>query len=192
VHFFLWLLSQNRLLTRDNLQKRRVVDDPTCLFCSKQEFICHLFFECIVAVSVWRLIYEILDVDIGRDYESMAKLWIANKKHLITNVVSSATLWSLWKLRNELCFQGVVWIGMRMVLVRVSRMLRGWLPLYKKEAGKQLESLIVKLEESSRHPALLTWRQEIVGASSSQLDQLDAQSSTSARSSSVVLESFEP
>lgn len=58
-----------------------------------------------------------LCVDIGCDYESVAKYWIANKKHLITNVVSSVVLWSLWKLRNELCFQGVVWLGMKMVLI---------------------------------------------------------------------------
>jgi hypothetical protein len=33
IHFFLWLLSHNRLLTRDNLSKRRDVDDPSYLFC---------------------------------------------------------------------------------------------------------------------------------------------------------------
>ena len=120
VHFFLWLLSCNRLLTRDNLKKRRDVSDPTCLFCSEQESISHLFFECIVAVNVWRIISEVLGVDVGSDYESVAKFWIANKKHVITNVVSSAVLWSLWKLRNELCFQGVVWLGLKMVLIRIT------------------------------------------------------------------------
>ena len=30
VQFFLWLLSKNKLLTQDNLAKRRKVDDPTC------------------------------------------------------------------------------------------------------------------------------------------------------------------
>jgi hypothetical protein len=29
VQFFLWLLSNNRVLTRDNLAKRREVNDPT-------------------------------------------------------------------------------------------------------------------------------------------------------------------
>ena len=51
-----------------------------------------LFFECIVAVNVWRIISEVLGVDIGSDYVSVAKFWIANKKHVITNVVSSAVL----------------------------------------------------------------------------------------------------
>jgi hypothetical protein len=51
-------------------------------------------------------------VDVGNDYESIAKYWIAaNKKHVISNGVSSAVLWSLWKLRNELCFSGSCLVG---------------------------------------------------------------------------------
>jgi hypothetical protein len=44
VQVFLWLLAQNQLLTRDNLAKRRVVPDPTCLFCTEPESVFHLFF----------------------------------------------------------------------------------------------------------------------------------------------------
>jgi hypothetical protein len=31
-HFFLWQLMNNKCLTRDNLAKRRKVEDPSCLF----------------------------------------------------------------------------------------------------------------------------------------------------------------
>ena len=55
---------------------------------------------------------------------------------MISNVVSFAVLWSLWKLRNELCFEGVVRLGVKIVSIRVSRMLRRWLPLYKQEVGR--------------------------------------------------------
>lgn len=44
--FFLWLMSNNRILTRDNLAKRREVNDPTCLFCSENESVHHLLFDC--------------------------------------------------------------------------------------------------------------------------------------------------
>ena len=42
VQFFLWLLANNKLLTRDNLAKRKEVSDPTCMFCNDREsiFIC--------------------------------------------------------------------------------------------------------------------------------------------------------
>jgi hypothetical protein len=43
------------------------------------------------------------------DYESLAKLWLGNKKHGVLNIVCSAVCWGLWKLRNCLCFQGLMW-----------------------------------------------------------------------------------
>jgi hypothetical protein len=49
VQFFLWLISNNKVLTRDNLAKKREVNDPTCLFCDEKESIIHLFFHCCVA-----------------------------------------------------------------------------------------------------------------------------------------------
>jgi hypothetical protein len=42
-------------------------------FCTERESIIHLFFECCVAVNVWKLVIEVLGVDIGADYESVAK-----------------------------------------------------------------------------------------------------------------------
>jgi len=68
-------------------------------------------------------------------------------------VISSAVLWSLWKLRNEICFQGVFWLGTKMVLIRIAKMLRGWLSMFKREVGVLLESRIVRMEELSKRPA---------------------------------------
>lgn len=65
VQFFLWLLSKNRLLTRDNLVKRRDVSDPSCLFCNEHESIPHLFFECFVARNIWHIISDLLGHDLG-------------------------------------------------------------------------------------------------------------------------------
>jgi hypothetical protein len=45
LHVFLWLLSNNKVLTRDNLAKRRHVEDMTCLFCSEPETVSHLLFS---------------------------------------------------------------------------------------------------------------------------------------------------
>jgi hypothetical protein len=43
LHVFLWLLANNRVLTRDNRAKRNNVDDKTRLFCSENESTMHLF-----------------------------------------------------------------------------------------------------------------------------------------------------
>jgi hypothetical protein len=49
LHVFLWLLCNNKVLTRDNLAKRRKVDNMNCLFCNEQETVSHLIFDCCVA-----------------------------------------------------------------------------------------------------------------------------------------------
>jgi hypothetical protein len=56
--------------------------------------------------------------------------------------------------------------------------------MYKKEAGAQLEGLVDKLEELSRRPAQIKWKEEITMASSSQLNLLGAQSLADARNES--------
>jgi hypothetical protein len=35
LHIFFWLLANGKVLTRDNLAKRRHVEDKTCLFCNE-------------------------------------------------------------------------------------------------------------------------------------------------------------
>jgi hypothetical protein len=54
LHIFLWLLANNKLLTRDNLVKRKKLDDVSCLFCVEPESVCHLFFECCVSKVMWQ------------------------------------------------------------------------------------------------------------------------------------------
>jgi hypothetical protein len=40
IHVFLWLLANNKILIRDNLAKRKEIDDKLCLFCSENESTC--------------------------------------------------------------------------------------------------------------------------------------------------------
>jgi hypothetical protein len=77
-HIFVDVVK-NKILTHDNLVKRKKIDDLTCLFCSKLESAKHLFFECCVAQNIWGTISEILDFRVGIDFESMAKLWFNDK-----------------------------------------------------------------------------------------------------------------
>jgi hypothetical protein len=80
IHIFLWLLSNDRLLTRDNLSKRRTVDDDSCLFCNEHESAKHLFFECVVATSLWDVISDIFKLSIGKSFESVARWWLSDNK----------------------------------------------------------------------------------------------------------------
>jgi hypothetical protein len=78
--------------------------------------------------------------------------WIANKCHDIPNIVCSAVMWCLWKFRNSLCFQGAMWLGEKMVLMWVVRMLRRWMPMFKLETKEQVEVLAIKLEAWALQP----------------------------------------
>lgn len=177
VQFFLWLLSKNKLLTRDNLAKRREVSNATCLLCAENESICHLFFDCCIAKIVWGHIACFLDLSLGESFESVAKFWLTGKKGIVTNAVSAAVLWSLWKFRNELCFQGRIWMGMKELLLKIAKMLNGWLPLMNQKDEEAIKLVIIKLERQATSLPQLTWSNG--ESSSSGSAQLDALPSTS-------------
>jgi hypothetical protein len=80
IYIFLWLLANNKTLIRDNLEKRRELNDKICLFCTEVETVSHLFYECCVAKRIWEVIAEITDLPLITDFESMAKWWIRGKK----------------------------------------------------------------------------------------------------------------
>jgi hypothetical protein len=131
---FLWLLANNKIPTRDNLIKRENMEDKTCLFCSEAETVHHLFLECCVAKYSWEILSEILNVQIGQDFVSVAKLWLQNKKYKEVNMCTAALLWTLWKSRNDLVFQGAKWTGMRKILGRCASLIKNWRLLLRGEA----------------------------------------------------------
>jgi hypothetical protein len=85
------------------------LDEVSCLICTS------LVFGCVVAKKVWGLISRSLGLEIGADFESMARCWLCNKKFGIVNMMTAAFCWSLWKLRNNMCLQGVAWSSMSLV-----------------------------------------------------------------------------
>jgi hypothetical protein len=42
-------------------------------------------------------------------FKKPGRCWICNKEFMLTTVIISAALWSLWKLINEMCFQNLAW-----------------------------------------------------------------------------------
>lgn len=56
----------------------------------------------------------------------VGKYWLSNKKHVLVNMVTSAVILSIWKLRNDLCFQRLGWRSMEMLLFRVAGLLTNW------------------------------------------------------------------
>lgn len=67
-------------------------------------------------------------------------------------------------------------------MIRIAKMLRGWLLMFKQEVAVVLEGLIIKMEELSKRPAQIEQKEEMATATSSQLAPLEFQSSTAIRS----------
>jgi hypothetical protein len=102
---------------------------------------------------------EITGVDVGSDFESVSKRCLSDKKYRTLNVLTTAVFWTLWKMRNDLCFQGLSWTGGHVLLRRSAKMLRDWCLLNKPEDVVKLELWAIELEKRSFQQARLTWNQ---------------------------------
>ena len=126
IHVFLWLIVHNKSLTRDNLAKRQHVEDLTCVFCCEPESLQHLFFYCVVARQVWLVIANCTKMPVPNSFESLLPFWKKKKSFDAVNLISAATLWSLWLFRNEIVFQGRRWRSIKCVLEMVGRHIYQW------------------------------------------------------------------
>jgi hypothetical protein len=57
IKVFLWYLYKGVILTKDNLARRHWQGDNKCSFCSSEETIQHLLFDCHFAKFMWRIIH---------------------------------------------------------------------------------------------------------------------------------------
>ena len=89
IKVFLWNLCRGAILTKDNLARRRWNGSLTCSFCNNNESIHHLFFDCYIAKSIWRIIYFALKIDMPISINHIIGSWESNnalayKKLLLT------------------------------------------------------------------------------------------------------------
>jgi hypothetical protein len=153
IHIFLWLFVKNKLLTRNNLAKRKNLDDQTCLFCAEPESISHLFSDCCVARQILLNVAEMINLPVGQDFESIAKRWLSDKKFKLVNICTSAVfLWTVWKARNDILFQVVSWTGMSRLMAGCAGSIRNWEMLLNQEDAGRLELWAEELEMRSGRP----------------------------------------
>jgi hypothetical protein len=72
-------MANKKVLIRDNLAKRKHLDDKTCLFCEEAESVTHIFFDCIVAQALWVHCVEITGYPVISDFESLGRFWVGAK-----------------------------------------------------------------------------------------------------------------
>ena len=108
------------------------------MFCKEQESIDHLFFGCVVAKQIWAEMSKILSHDIGNDYISIARFWPAHKNKLVLNSVCACVMWCIWKFRNSMVFNNVMWTDLKQIWWQIHLTLKKWMILFK---GTGLEEL---------------------------------------------------
>jgi hypothetical protein len=104
IHFFLWILSHNKLAIVENLNKKGLDKTSQCRFCDEHESITHLFFECVVVKAMWGYASDFLGLNLGADYTSVASKWLSRDKFYIANTISAAVLRGIWLTRKEFVF----------------------------------------------------------------------------------------
>jgi len=106
VKIFIWLLHRGVILTKDNLAKRNWNGSKQCCFCMNDETIAHLFFGCLMARLLWRIIFITFGLtklnNIVHLFGSWMQGFMWGKKIMFTSLC--ALLWSIWLSRNDVVF----------------------------------------------------------------------------------------
>ena len=130
IQVFLWLLSNNKLMTVDNLAKRGVDKPKNCRFCDEIETINHLFFQCVVARKIWAYFEQFINIHVG-SYTDMATKWLDSKKFCTANSLSAGVCWGLWLARNNMVFRDQQWRDIKQVLKIIWSCTRMWEPIFR-------------------------------------------------------------
>ena len=84
IQIFLWLLPHNKLMTKDNLFRRWIEKSKECMFCSEEETISHLFFDCVIPKVIWDFVSDFC----GSTVTCYIELADCQKKRELINTIS--------------------------------------------------------------------------------------------------------
>jgi hypothetical protein len=108
INIFLWLVSHNSILTKDNLSKRKWKGNTSCAFCNETKSGPHLFFQCPTAKYVWSLLAYSLGSVCGPSNIDQYWLWVQGILPPAPNMHTvglAAVCWAIWHTRNSVCFE---------------------------------------------------------------------------------------
>jgi len=105
VQFFAWLLVRERIQSRENLKRRKVLEDAACEICaSADETAAHIMFECEFAKSFWAALH----IDLPSLITTAKLSELVPPQHIPAGHFDSFLLlccWQLWKRRNNAVFR---------------------------------------------------------------------------------------
>jgi hypothetical protein len=102
IKIFMWYLKREVILTKDNLIKRNWRGCTKLCFCSFEESIHHLFFECHLA----RLVRNIISISFGIHIPNISEMYgswkrsFSCKQRKTVMIGVTALCWAIWHSRN--------------------------------------------------------------------------------------------
>uniref|UniRef100_A0A2N9IAI6 Reverse transcriptase domain-containing protein n=1 Tax=Fagus sylvatica TaxID=28930 RepID=A0A2N9IAI6_FAGSY len=112
VAFFVWTAALGKILTTENLRKRRVTILDWCCMCkSSGESVNHLLVHCPVAWELWSMVLVIFGKNwvMPRDVVDLLSCWKEirgnSKAGKIWKMVPHCLMWCLWQERNDRTFK---------------------------------------------------------------------------------------
>jgi hypothetical protein len=129
------IFAEGVILTKDNLIKRNWHESKTCVFCSHDEIIKHLFFQCNFARSIWSVIQAASGLYPPTSIANVFGNWvhgIDNKYRILLRVGAMSLIWSLWLCRNDKVFDNKS-SSLLQVIYRCTGTLRLWSQLHRSE-----------------------------------------------------------
>jgi hypothetical protein len=109
--FFAWTAAQGKILTLDNLKKKRVIVIDRCCMCKMNgESVDHLLLHCKVARALWNAIFSRFSLSWVmplRVVDLFACWWTGGRSRsaAVWKMVPCCLLWCLWNERNDRQFE---------------------------------------------------------------------------------------
>ena len=73
-----------------------------------------------MAMELWRNIHSIIGCFPLPSFDRVADMWGKVKNPQAENLTISATLWAIWRCKNDLRFNNTNWMGVQVVLRRIA------------------------------------------------------------------------
>ena len=140
------------MLTKDNLARRNWQGSKKCSFCTQDETIKHLFFQCKIARSIWSIIQIASNVYPPTSVANIFGHWldgVSNRFKTLLRVGAYALLWSLWLCRNNLVFNNINSSALQ-VIFHCTHSLRMWSTLQRTDFQPLFKAVCTRLERVAR------------------------------------------
>jgi zinc-binding in reverse transcriptase len=131
VHYFLWLVLQNKIFTTDNLCRKGWVGTLFCAFCSVNETINHLFLTCPFMLDFCFAFNEYNSRNVNLNLSFISDLWDPTMQlsgldlHCALSIIT-VVCWVRWNERNRVIFSHLGALSFNVFILKVTNFFNAW------------------------------------------------------------------